>query len=113
MATDPYLLERIRQTFKDQKTVWTERSMFGGHCFMVDEKMCVGTFKGGLMARVDPHKIPDLINKTGTTQMTMGGKTMKGYLQIAPTGYDHDEDLEFWINECLEFNPKAKSSKKK
>jgi hypothetical protein len=27
-----------------------------GICFMVDDKMCVGTYKGGIMARVDPEE---------------------------------------------------------
>ena len=27
-------------------------------------------------------------------------------------GIDLDEDLEYWIRVCLDFNPKAKSSKK-
>lgn len=38
---------------------------------------------------------------------------MKGFLFIEPDGYDTDEDLEFWIGKCLEFKPRAKSSKKK
>ena len=113
MATDPYLLERIRKVFKDEKAIWTEKKMFGGDCFMVDDKMCIGTFKGSVMVRVDPGNETDLAGKKGTSQMTMAGKTMKGYLLIESEGYDQDEDLEFWVKECLAFNPKAKSSKKK
>lgn len=113
MATDPYLLERIRKVLKDEKAIWTEKKMFGGDCFMVDDKMCIGTYKGGIMARVDPDKIDDLVKHDGTEQMIHGGRPMTGYLFIESTGYDNDEDLELWVRECLEFNPKAKSSKKK
>jgi hypothetical protein len=45
--------------------------------------------------------------------MGFTGKEMKGYLFIDPEGVDMDIDLLFWIGKCLEFNPLAKSSKKK
>ena len=45
--------------------------------------------------------------------MIHGGRPMTGYLFIAAEGFDHDSDLECWIDKCLEFNPKAKASKKK
>lgn len=113
MATDLFLLDRIRNVTSSIDVIWTEKKMFGGDCFMVDDKMCFGTYKGGLMARVDPEEVPDLVIRNGTTQMVQAGRPMKGYLFIEPEGYDQDKDLEFWIKKCLEFNPKAKSSKKK
>jgi hypothetical protein len=45
--------------------------------------------------------------------MTFTGKAMKGYLYVADDGWDSDADLSFWVDKCLEFNPKAKASKKK
>jgi hypothetical protein len=45
--------------------------------------------------------------------MIHGGRPMTGYLFIQPEGYDMDEDLNFWVKKCLEFNPLAKASKKK
>ena len=113
MATDPYLLERMRNIMQTHNVPWFDKRMFGGNCFMVDDKMCFGTFKGGLMVRVDPEEFEALIVRPGTEQMVQNGREMKGYLWVAPEGYDLDEDLEFWINKCLEFNPKAKASKKR
>lgn len=113
MATDEYLLERIQNTMKSRNIVWFEKKMFGGHCFMVDDKMCFGTFKGGMMARIAPEEVDVLIQKDGAEQMMQAGRKMTGYLFLEPVGYDTDEDLEFWIDKCLEFNPRAKSSKKK
>ena len=40
-------------------------------------------------------------------------RRMKGYLYIAPEGVDMYDDLDKWVKRCLEFNPKAKSSKRK
>jgi len=113
MATEEYLLERIRNIMKDKKVSWTEKKMFGDDCFMVHDKMCFGTYKGGLMARIDPSDTDELLDHKGATQMIHGGRPMNGYLFVEAEGYDSDIDLEFWIQKCLDFNPKAKSSKKK
>ena len=113
MATDQFLLDRIQTIMASRKIEWTEKKMFGGDCFMVDGKMCFGTYKGGLMARVAPEEVEALAERTGAGQMIHGGRPMKGYLFIEAEGYDSEADLEFWIDKCLEFNPRAKSSKKK
>lgn len=113
MATDQFLLDRIRNTMSSKKANWTEKKMFGGDCFMIDDKMCFGTYKGGLMVRVDPEEETKLAQKIGAAPMIHGGRPMTGYLFVHAEGYDNDADLSFWIQKCLDFNPKAKSSKKK
>lgn len=113
MATDEFLLDRMRNILRQKNVEWMEKRMFGGDCFMVDNKMLIGTFQGGLMARVAPEETEELITRNATSQMMMKDRVMKGYLRIEPEGYDTDDDLEFWVDKCLEFNPKAKASKKK
>lgn len=112
MATDQFLLDRMRTIMTAKKAVWKEKKMFGGDCFMVDDKMCFGTYKGGLMVRIEPEEEKKLVKRKGAEAMIHGGRPMVGYLFIQPNGYDNDKDLEFWIQKCLEFNPKAKASKK-
>lgn len=113
MATDTYLLDRMRMVLKEKHALWTEKRMFGGDCFLVDDKMCFATIKGGILARVGPNNIDELTAKPCAEQMIHGGRIMTGYLFIEPDGYDLDDDLEFWIEKCLEFNPLANSNKKK
>jgi len=113
MATDQYLLDRMYNIMSEVKTLWIDKKMFGGNCFMVDDKMCFGTYKGGLMVRIEPDEMVQLVKRTGASQMIHGGRLMKGYLFIEPEGYDTETDLKFWIQKCLDFNPKAKASKKK
>ena len=112
MTTDQYLFERMRNVLMSHKVAWIEKKMFGGNCFMVDDKMCFGTYKGGLMVRIAPEEAEELLKRPSVEQMFMGAKQMVGYLLVEPAGYDSEEDLEFWLKKCLEFNPKAKSSKK-
>ncbi len=111
--SDDYLMERIEQFMNTKSKEWYSKKMFGGNCIMVDDKMCFGTYKGGLMARVAPESIDDLQKRSGASQMIHAGRPMTGYLFIEAEGFDMDDDLEFWIDQCLAFNPRAKSSKKK
>jgi TfoX/Sxy family transcriptional regulator of competence genes len=40
MAYDENLLNKIREALMDLPRI-EEKSMFGGRCFMVDDKMCI------------------------------------------------------------------------
>lgn len=113
MAYDELLADRLRESLKMRVTSYEEKKMMGGLCFMVDDKMCIGIVKDQLMARVDPEEEDDLLQKEGSKPMDFTGRPMRGYLFIDPLGVDMDEDLDFWVEKCLDFNPKAKSSKKK
>lgn len=113
MAYQEMFAERIRNLFLLKNVLTEEQKMMGGIGFMVDNKLCVGIFKNELMARVNPEDVAELLKNDGARQMIHGGRPMKGYLSIAHEFLESDESLEFWIDRCLEFNPLAKSSKKK
>ena len=112
MAVDQYLHDRIDRILAQRKVNWSGKKMFGGYCYMVDDKMCLGQYKDGLMARVGPDDADELSQRSGAEQMIHGGRPMTGYLWIGPDGFDSDTDLEFWVDRCLAFNPKAKASKR-
>ena len=105
--------ERIADLLLTKGVAFEQKRMFGGVCFMVDDKMCLGTYQGGLMARVGPEEADHLSRRLGASPMLHGGRAMVGYLMIEPEGYESDADLDFWVEQCLAYNPKAKSSKKK
>lgn len=112
MAYDEFLADRLRQALKMQHTSFEEKKMMGGLCFMVDDKMCVGIVKNELMARIDPEDEADALSELGARPMDFTGRPMKGYVFVSPEGIESDEDLDRWVERCLSFNPKAKSSKK-
>ena len=113
MAYSEQLADRIRISLKTKHINFIEKKMMGGLCFMVDDKMCVGIIKEDLMARIDPEIYEDALKTKGCRQMDFTGKPMKGYVLINPQGIDMESDLDYWIALALDFNPKAKSSKKK
>jgi TfoX/Sxy family transcriptional regulator of competence genes len=113
MAYDEFLTERIRRAFQDQHIAFEEKKMMGGVCFLVDGKMAAGVVKNKMMARIDPDIQEQALSRKGCTEMDFTHRPMKGFVFVEPEGTDLDADLEYWVKLCLEFNPKAKASKKK
>ena len=113
MAYNEFLADRIRESLKGNKAPFDEKKMFGGLCFLVDDKMCVGIIKDELMVRIDPEKQDDFLTENGCRMMDFTHRPMKGYLYVSPEAIDLDDDLNKWVKRCLDFNPKAKSSKNK
>lgn len=119
MAYDEYLADRIRQTLHEKKVDFIEKKMIGGLCFMVDEKMLCGTHidkKFGdslLMTRIGETAYEQEIEKEVCLPMDFTGRPMRGYAFITPDGFDTDEDLAYWVQLCLNFNPLAKASRKR
>lgn len=113
MAYDDYGAERCRNLLTHKTKNFSEKKMFGGLCFMVDDKMCFGLVKEELMARVGPEYFEEALQQPGVKDIDFTGRPMKGYVFISPEGYDTEDQLSFWIDRCLAFNPRAKSSKKK
>ncbi len=113
MAYSEHLADRIRDTLRLKGIRPLEKKMMGGLCFMVEDKMCIGVVRESLMARIDPEIYDNALKKKGCRPMDFTGRPMKGFVFVEQEGIDMDEELEYWVKLCLDFNPKAKSSKKK
>lgn len=119
MAYDNYQAERIRQILQAKKVNFSEKNMMGGWCVMVDDKMLCGLLQDKeshedlLMARVGEANHAASLAKEGAQPMTFTGRPMKGYVFVRGEGIDREDDLEEWIQTCLDFNPQAVASKKK
>jgi TfoX/Sxy family transcriptional regulator of competence genes len=112
MAYDQYLADRMRQILRDRKIRFEEKQMMGGLTFMVNGKMCVGIVKNNLMARIAPEAYEEALKKQGCQPMDFTGRPMKGFVFVTPEGTDDDMALTTWIDLALEFNPRARSSRK-
>ena len=113
MAYDEFLADRIRAVLKEKGITSEEKKMMGGLAFMVNDKMCVGIIKNGLMARIDPEIYQEALTKKGCREMDFTGRPMKGFVMVEPEGIDMDEDLSYWVQLALDYNPRARSSKSK
>ena len=112
MAHDEKLANRIREALMHLPKV-EEKTMFQSLAFMVDDKLCIGVRDQEIMCRIDPEIYGSVLEKPGCRPMIHGQRTMRGYIFIDETGYSKKEDFDFWVGLTLEYNPKAKSSKKR
>ncbi len=112
MVYNEKLADRVRKILVPKKVV-DEKKMMGGLTFMVNGKMCLGILKDDLMVRLDPQIYESSLQKKGCREMNFTGRPMKGFVFVNSKGTSNKTDLEYWIKLALEFNTKAKASKKK
>ncbi len=113
MSYNEKLADRVREIIATTQKNVEEKRMFGGLCFMVNEKMCVGVEKDRMMVRLDPALYDELVEKDGCSPMDFTGKIMKGYVYVDETVLSSKKHLAFWVGLALDFNKIAKASKKK
>jgi TfoX/Sxy family transcriptional regulator of competence genes len=113
MAYNEKLADRVREIIAVTHNITEEKKMFGGLCFMVNDKMCVGVEKERMMVRLDPEKYDEVIEKEGCMPMDFTGKIMKGYVFVDIEVLNTKKKLEYWIKLALDYNKIAKTSKKK
>ena len=119
MAYDEYLADRVRRHLHDRHVSFKELKMMGGLCFTVDGKMLCGIHidksygDSLLMARIGQAIYERELNKPECLPMDFTGRPMRGYIFVTPQGFDTDTELSYWLNLCLDFNPLAKTSKRK
>jgi TfoX/Sxy family transcriptional regulator of competence genes len=113
MSYNEKLADRIREIIAETHDRVEEKKMFGGLCFMVNDKMCLGVEKERIMVRLDPEVYEQALEKEGCTPMDFTGKVMKGYVFVDAAVLNTNKKLDYWVQLALEFNKKAKASKKK
>ena len=89
MAFDESLAERVRKLLPGSREV----SMFGALAFMVDGNMAVAVGPQGLLVRVGKDGYDDAL-AAGAEPMTMGERTMSGYVRVAEPG----DNLPRWVD---------------
>src|ERR1700741_3501234 len=113
MAFNQNLADRTREIISLTHKNVEEKKMFGGLCFMVNDKMCVGVEQERLMVRIDPAVYDEAMEKEGCRPMDFTGKPMKGFVFVDIAALNTKKKLEYWVNLALAFNSKAKPSKKR
>jgi hypothetical protein len=96
VAYDEELAGRIRSLLGDR--TGKEQKVFGGLAFMIGGNMAVAaSSNGGIIVRVDPEESADLVATTPAQLMEMRGRTMAGWLRVAPEDVADDDDLSKWV----------------
>lgn len=112
MAYDERLANRIREVLVSKRKV-EEKKMMGGLTFMINDKMCIGILQDDLMLRIDRNIYESALEKRGCREMNFTGRPMKGFVFVSEEGYKSKKDFDYWIKLVLDYNKKAKSSRKR
>lgn len=102
MAYDEKTAERVRKLLSKRRGV-VEKKLMGGLCFMVAGGMCCSVSgRGGLLIRIRPNTQEQTLREPNVQPVEMRGRTMAGFVRVAPEGYRSEAALIAWVNRGID-----------
>lgn len=103
MAYEEDLANRLRELLVGEDGI-TERKMFGGLAFLLNGHMSVSASgQGGLLARIDPEETEAVLKRPHVSLMEMRGRTMDGWVRVAPAGVKTTRQLQGWVDRSVAY----------
>ena len=103
MPYDEDLVHRLRELLADEDAI-TETKMFGGLAFLLHGHMSVSASRtGGLLVRIDPAETDAALARPHAALMKMGGRTMEGWIIVAPDGLRTKRELAAWVKRSVAY----------
>ena len=112
MAYNEQLADRVRDELDAQKVDFHELKMMEDFVLWSMIKCVLVWLASSSWRALILTSITMPWKKEGASEMNFTGKAMKGFVFVNPEGTDMDNDLAYWVELCVEYNPFAKSSKK-
>lgn len=104
MAYEETVAQRVRTALTSTRAPEIiERKMFGGLALMVNGHMCVGVQGEELMVRTGPEAYADALAQPHAREMDFTGKSLRGFVYVAPPGFASDDDLDDWVRRGVDF----------
>lgn len=113
MPFDEKIANQVREMIANRADNVEEKVMFGGLCFMVNDKICVAVKQDTLLVRIDPELFEQENGKDGRKPMVHQGKPVKSYLFVDFDSMHNHESLHYWVKLALDYNPHAPLSQAK
>jgi TfoX/Sxy family transcriptional regulator of competence genes len=103
VAYDEDLANRLRELLAGEAGI-SEKKMFGGLAFLLHGHMTVSASRtGGLLVRIDPTATEAALARPHVGLMTMGGRTMEGWIVVAPQGLTTKRQLASWVTRSIAY----------
>jgi TfoX/Sxy family transcriptional regulator of competence genes len=102
MSYDEAVVDRVRRVLSRRRGV-VEKRMVGGVSFMVRGAMCCGVTGDRLMVRVGAGTRGRMLAKPHTEPMKFAGRSLAGFICVAPAGYRTDRALTIWVQRGIDF----------
>lgn len=102
MAYSEELADRVREIVSHKKGI-TEKKMFGGVGFLLNDNMLVGVWKEFLIVRLGQDDGEKALKEKFVIPFDITGKPMKGWAMVVPEGVEDDSQLKKWIQRVMKF----------
>ena len=102
MAYNASVADRIRRCLGRRRAL-TERKMFGGISFLLGGRMCCGVIGDDLVIRVGPQGYQQAVGEPHARPMDFTGRPLRGFVYVAPAGYQSDKALMRWVQRAIAF----------
>jgi hypothetical protein len=102
MAFNEALAERIRKGLARRKGI-EEKKMFGGIGFLLSGNLLVGVWKDSLIVRLGDDQGEEALKEPHVSEFNITGRSMKGWVLVAPEGVGDDDQLSGWIQRAVKF----------
>ncbi len=102
MTADDALVDRIRSILAKREG-YSERRMFGSVCFMINGNMCLGTWHGSLIVRLDKRDHEATLAEPYTRPADMNGRVMRGWTLVDAAGIESTDRLACWVDRAAQF----------
>src|ERR1041384_8644159 len=89
------LADRLRAVLARRRGV-TEKKMFGGTCFLLNDNMLCGTGSGNFLFRVGKQAHAAAVRRRGARAMVHNGRRMEGVIWVDPGACDA-KTVKAWI----------------
>jgi TfoX/Sxy family transcriptional regulator of competence genes len=110
LAYDETAASRVRRVLSRRARV-VEKRLMGGLAFLVNGSMCCSVGRDGLLVRVGPEERERALVRPHVTPMKLGGRTMSGFVRVAPAGFRTDASLATWIARGIEAGSAARRTR--
>jgi TfoX/Sxy family transcriptional regulator of competence genes len=101
MPHDPHLADLMRDALRGRQGI-TEKSMFGGYCWMLNGNMLCGVEVGRFMFRVGKALEGEALERPGAQVVDFTGRPMRGIVWVDADAC-LDAGLESWIELAARF----------
>src|ERR1041384_8589291 len=89
------LADRLRAVLARRRGV-TEKKMFGGTCFLLNDNMLCGTGSGNFLFRVGKEAHAEAVKRRGAKAMVHNGRRMEGFIWVDPAACDA-RSVKAWL----------------
>jgi TfoX/Sxy family transcriptional regulator of competence genes len=102
VAFDAQLADRVR-TLLSRRKGFSEKRMFGGIGFLLNDNLCCGILRTDLILRLGVDAAEEALREYGVRPFDITGRAMQGWVMVGPAAYEDADDLARWVKLAARF----------